>query len=145
MRNPVHRSWKALSALLVLVFLALWIELSEPTRGSPDAHVESLDVDALSGAIVPLAPHPAIPPPVESAEGPEPRPDRTSPRVRVEPGTAARYLQPYLTDQVLAEVWADGTQVYEAVPFEVLQPDGSMQLQSARIEVRPTDPVPIED
>lgn len=65
--------------------------------------------------------------------------------VRIEVGTPEQYRQPYLSDQELHQILADGTQIYGEVPFEVRQPDGTMAIQTATIEVQPTDPVPIGD
>jgi hypothetical protein len=54
-------------------------------------------------------------------------------------------LKPYLQGHTPDEIWADGTQVYHNVPFQVRQPDGSMGTQYATVKLAPTDPVPILD
>ncbi|MEQ8764388.1 MAG: hypothetical protein RL885_10705 [Planctomycetota bacterium] len=151
MLTPPRRFFKGSAFLAGAVFGSwlLWAALDSetvsPGESEPVDRVESHSADAVltDDARAIAAPEAAV----SSAETESATDGEKSllDSVLVEPGTPEKYLKPYMPEHKLAEIWRDGTQVYHEVPFQVRQPDGSMKVQTARIEIRPEDVVPVRD
>lgn len=62
---------------------------------------------------------------------------------RVDADTPPQYRAPYLPGRTPVETQADGTQVYEDIPYKVRQPDGTMKEFRCRMVISPTKAVSI--
>lgn len=128
-----------------LLWAAMSSETVSPGQSEPVDRVGSLTAETVSSQ---EAKRTAAPAAAVSAAAPDPAesaPQSLLDTVLIEPGTPEQYLKPYMPEHKLAEIWRDGTQVYHEVPFQVRQPDGSMKIQTARIEIRPEDVAPVRD
>jgi hypothetical protein len=82
----------------------------------------------------------ATPPSVPS----QPSPSAAS-GPRIDPNTPCQYLPSYLSGYTPSEIQADGTQIYENVPFYVRQTDGTMRKQLSTVKIKPVSPAPLVD
>lgn len=143
------------SAIVLLSQLLASDPIDPPESPSTEADASSPAAEATeeTESLPRLEREAAAPPENDSSPSDEPRFEQVGDRrfevtpdgVRIEVGTPERYRKPLLTDQKLHQIFADGTQVYGEVPFEVRQPDGTLAIQTATIEIEPTDPLPVRD
>jgi len=64
-------------------------------------------------------------------------------RKQTAPEMPAQSPSPYLSGRTPVETLADGTQIYDNIPYKVRQPDGSMKEMRCRMTVSPTKAVSI--
>src|SRR5262245_2916318 len=89
-------------------------------------------------------------PDLRPAAGPAPAATAPAADARPAPTNAAtasampaQSLSPYLSGRTPVETLADGTQIYDNIPYKVRQPDGSMKEMRCRMTISPTKAVSI--
>ena len=122
----------ALAAALLLAALAARRLLPGPTSGAPAATA------APPHDAAPLA----LPAAAVGAAGNDaalPQADRTE----VATGVPTQIAMPCLLGRTPVAVLADGTQVYDDVPYKVRQVDGSMKELRCRMHIQPAPVMPV--
>src|SRR5262249_8632754 len=117
---------------------AIWFFRAGEAAPRADAHPVPAAVPAPD--LRPAA-GPALAPTAPAAEA------RPAPTNHVRETTAsdmpAQSLSPYLSGRTPVETLADGTQIYDNIPYKVRQPDGSMKEMRCRMTISPTKAVSI--
>jgi hypothetical protein len=130
------------STILATTILSKRAEKRRSDTATPSDLVEKTDAVVDIGIVAREPVHAALaaPPPVPS----QPSLSAAS-HPRIDPSTPSQYLSSYLSGYTPSEIQADGTQIYENVPFYVRQTDGTMKKQLSSVKIKPVSPAPLVD